>query len=115
MVDVIQFGFRLLKINNIHAVQNLFLQYKLQTAKNFFQKILDKLKNSAILHKAKTRRSKPIMSTASEKMNMNIMNNAANLYSWQLSILESSQEHSFGLCCYLQQLLIQNFLIYSFS
>lgn len=55
------------------------------------------------------------MSTASEKMNMNIMNNAANLYSWQLSILESSQEHSFGLCCYLQQLLIQNFLIYSFS
>lgn len=56
-----------------------------------------------------------MMSTASEKMNMNIMNNAANLYSWQLSILESSLEHSFSLCCYLQQLLIQNFLIYSFS
>ena len=48
-----------------------------------------------------------MMSTASEKMN--IINSAANLYSWQLSILESSLEHSFSLCCYRQHLLIQNF------
>jgi hypothetical protein len=49
-----------------------------------------------------------MMSTANKKMNN--INSAANLYSWQLSLLESSYpEHSFSLCCYPQHLLIQNF------
>lgn len=48
------------------------------------------------------------MSTASGKMN--IMNSAANLYSWQLNMMESSYpEHSFSLCCYPQHIQIQNF------
>lgn len=47
-----------------------------------------------------------MMSTANGNMNIN---SAANLNSWQLSILESSLEHSFSLCYYPQHIQIQNF------
>ena len=43
-----------------------------------------------------------MMSTANGKMNIN---NAANLNSWQLNLLESSYlEHSFSICCYPQHI-----------
>ena len=45
------------------------------------------------------------MNTATSKFNST--NSEANLYSWQLTSIESFyQEHS--LCCYPQYLLIQN-------